>query len=298
LGSGAVIHALSGEQDITKMGGLRKKLPWTYRTFLFSTLAITGFPLLSGFFSKDEILWMALSSSSQVGGWVHLTAYLCGLVGAAITSFYMFRLVFLTFHGESRLPADVHVHKETWVMSVPLIILAGLAIVGGVVNMGPIGFHAFEHFLEPVVGDAREILTTPSAMSSGGWLWGGVAAAIAVFLIGWALARSLYLKNPEKPAQIAARAGGLYRLVFNKYFVDEIYDFLIIRPIHAFSVFLWKIFDDLIIDGLGVNGPAKVLRSLGGVGRRLQSGNAQAYAFWLFAGLAGALFYLLAVGVF
>ena len=128
LGSGAVIHALSGEQDITKMGGLRKKLPWTYWTFLISTLAIAGIPGFSGFFSKDEILWKALSTASHTGGWVHLAAYIMGLMGAALTAFYMFRLVFLTFHGESRLDPGVHVHHEDKVMTnrqFPDLALAG-----------------------------------------------------------------------------------------------------------------------------------------------------------------------------
>jgi NADH-quinone oxidoreductase subunit L len=295
LCAGQVIHALEGEQDIMKMGGLRKKLKWTYRTFLISTLAITGFPLLSGFFSKDEILWMALSTSSAAGGWIHYLAYVLGLAGAVITSFYMFRLLFLTFYGESRLDPAVHVHSEDKWMTGPLIILAVLAFFGGVVNMGPFGIHAFQHFLDPAVGAVQKMAVAPSDTASTTWMWFGVALALVVFVIGWISARYLYLRKPQLPAQIAQKLSWLFRRVYNKYHVDEAYEFLFIRPIHRFSVFLWMKFDDLVIDGIGVNGPGKVLRGVGGVGRRIQSGDVQAYAFWLFAGLAGILLYLILV---
>ncbi|HUU00463.1 MAG TPA: NADH-quinone oxidoreductase subunit L [Myxococcota bacterium] len=299
LGSGAVIHALSGEQDITKMGGLRKKLPWTYWTFLISTLAIAGFPPFSGFFSKDEILWQALSTSSNAGwaaGWVHLTAYILGLLGAAITSFYMFRLVFLTFHGESRLAPDVHVHREMKVMSWPLAALAGLAIIGGWVGASLFGVHGFEHFLEPVLGAAQEAAAVVRGFAHSHLAeWGAAGASVAVGLLGLLLAWALYLKSHGAPDRLADRWRPLYLLVYNKYWLDEIYDFMVIKPIYYFSVFLWRVVDVIIIDGLCVNGSARLVRGLGGVGSRLQSGNVQAYAFWLFAGVAAILLYLAVV---
>ncbi len=301
LGSGAVIHALSGVQDITKMGGLRKKLPWTYWTFLISTLAIAGFPPFAGFFSKDEILWKALSSTSHApwASWVHLAAYGMGILAAAITSFYMFRLVFLTFHGKSRLDPSIHVHHEMKSMSYPLAVLAGLATVAGWVGASLFGIHSFADFLDPVVGAAQKTAVVMRDFAHNHSIeWAAAVGSVAVAFIGLGLAWLLYIKSPDTPWRLAERFRFTYRLVFNKYWVDEFYEAFIIRPIHAFSVFLWRIVDVVIIDGFGVNGPARLLKGIGHVGRRLQSGNVQAYAFWLFAGVAGALLYLaLAVGV-
>jgi NADH-quinone oxidoreductase subunit L len=302
LGSGAVIHALSGEQDITKMGGLKKKLPWTYWTFMISTLAIAGFPFLSGFFSKDEILWKALSTLSNANwatGWVHLTAYVLGLTGAMITSFYMFRLVFLTFHGDSRLEEGLHVHHEMPIMSWPLAILAGLAVVGGWVGASLFGIHSFGDFLEPVVGQAQTsavVLKDFAHSHSTEWLSAG--ASVSVFVLGLLFAWILYLKKPELPKQIAAKIKIIHQLVFNKYWVDELYEYIVVKPIYYLSIFLWKIIDVIVIDDLGVNGPARLLRGLGGIGRRLQTGNVQFYALWLFIGLGGIFIYLAFAGIF
>jgi NADH-quinone oxidoreductase subunit L len=296
LGSGAVIHALEGEQDMRRMGGLRKKLPWTYMTFLISTIAIAGFPPLAGFFSKDEILWKAVSSTSKAdwAGWVHVVAYAMGIMGAAITSFYMFRLVFMTFHGEQR--SDIHVHHEMKVMSWPLAILAGLAFVGGWVNASLVGGHHFKHFLDPVVGSAQETAVTLTALAENHAAeWGFAGLSVLVAVIGLMVAHTLYLKKTEIPGQIVESAAGLHRLVFNKYYIDELYEMLVIKPIHFFSVILWKKIDVIVVDSVGVNGPPKLLRSLGGIGRLLQSGNAQAYAFWLFVGFAGLLGYVIYV---
>jgi len=303
LGSGAVIHALSGEQDIMKMGGLKKKLKWTYWTFLISTLAIAGFPPFSGFFSKDEILWKALSTASQAGwatGWVHLLAYLMALVGAAITAFYMFRLVFLTFHGESRLDPSVHVHHEMKVMSWPLAVLAGLAVIGGWVGASLFGIHGFAHFTDPVLGKAQQqAVALKDFAHSHGAEWGAAGLSVFVALLGFALAWYLYLKKPDAPKKIAERYKRLHRLVFNKYWIDEVYQALVIKPIHNFSIFLWRIIDEKLIDGLGVNGPAKLLRGVGGIARMFQSGNVQVYAFWMFVGVCAVLLYVMyAAGLF
>jgi len=303
LGSGAVIHALEGEQDITRMGGLRKKLPWTYWTFLISTLAIAGFPPFAGFFSKDEILWKALSTTSNApwaAGWVHSTAYALGLAGALITSFYMFRLVILTFHGESRLAPGVHVHHEMRVMSWPLAILAFLAVVGGWVGASLFGIHGFADFLEPVLGPAQQTAATLREFAhSHGAEWGAAGASVAVGIVGLLIARRLYLGRPYTAGDPAVEARGLHRLVFNKYFIDEIYEALVINPIHRLSVFLWKRVDEVAIDGIGVNGPARLLRGVGGIGRLLHSGNVQTYAFWTFVGFCAAVIYLVVVvGIF
>jgi len=298
LGSGAVIHALSGEQDIRKMGGLRRRLPWTYWTFLISTLAIAGFPPFAGFFSKDEILFQALTSTSRAGwaGWVHLAAYGLGLAGALLTSFYMFRLVFLTFHGDSRLPPEVHVHHEQAVMSWPLAILAALAVVGGWVGASLFGIHSFEHFLDPVLGRASEQAALVSELRHSHLVeWGGAAASVGVGLLGLLLAWWLYLRRPQLPEKLGASFRALYRLLLNKYWVDEIYETLVIKPIYYLSLFLWKFIDVVVIDGLGVNGPARLLRRLGYAGRRLQCGDLQVYAFWLAFGLVAAFAYLIVV---
>ena len=278
------------------MGGLRKKLPWTYWTFLISTLAIAGFPPFAGFFSKDEILWKAMSSDSAAGwaaGWVHLLAYGMGLLAAGITSFYMFRLVFLTFHGKSRLDPSVHVHHESPVMSIPLAVLAGLAIVGGWVGASLFGVHAFKHFLDPVLDLAQQQVVLRDFAHSHGAEWAGAGVSVLVALIGLLLARSLYLgESLDKPRQLAEKAGGLYRLVQDKYRIDELYQAVVLRPIYHFSMFLWKVIDEFFIDRLGVNGPPWLVRGIGGLGRLLHSGNVQVYAFWLFVGLSGAFAYL------
>ncbi len=296
LGSGAVIHALSGEQDMRRMGGLKKKLPWTYWTFLISTIAIAGFPPFAGFWSKDEILWKAISTTSKAdwAGWVHTAAYAMGLIGAAITSFYMFRLVFMTFHGEQR--SDIHVHHEMKVMSWPLAILAGLAAIGGFVNPSLLGGHAFKHFLEPVVGHAQEIAVASTAFAENHGVELGLAGlSVAVACLGLFIAWTLYMKRTDVPGKVIEAIPGLHKVVLNKYFIDEIYEASVIKPIHGFSVFLWKKMDAFVVDGLGVNGPPRVLKALGGIGRMLQSGNVQAYAFWLFVGFAGVLFYMIYV---
>ncbi|NOZ86494.1 MAG: NADH-quinone oxidoreductase subunit L [Deltaproteobacteria bacterium] len=290
LGSGAVIHALSGEQDMMRMGGLRRKMPWTYWTFLMSTLAISGCPFFSGFFSKDEILWKALSTSSPVGGWVHTLAYGLGLAAAAITAFYMFRLVFLTFHGESRIPDGVHVHQEKPVMSWPLAVLAFLAVVGGLPGASMFHVHWFEHFLEPVVATANVTQKGFASLQSSEWWAAG--GSVLVGLLGFALAFNLYLQRTSGPGYLAARFKRTYDLVKNKYYVDEIYEIFPIKFIYYLALGLWRIVDTLIIDGLCVNGPAYAARGLGYIGRELQSGNLQVYAFWIFIGFSTLLLYL------
>jgi NADH-quinone oxidoreductase subunit L len=293
LGAGAVIHALSGEQDLRRMGGLKKKLPFTYWTFLISTIAIAGFPPFAGFFSKDEILWKVVSTASKASwaaGWAHAAAYAMGIAGAAITSFYMFRLVFMTFHGEQR--SDIHVHHETFVMSAPLVVLAFFAATAGFFNPSLLGMESFKEFLEPVLGSAQKtavLLTSLSHSHSAEWAFAGVSVLVAA--LGLLLARSLYLKRTDTAGKIVARIPDFHRLVFNKYYVDEIYAFFVIRPIHAFSVFLWKFLDVILVDKIMVSGPPALLRGLGFVGRALQSGNVMAYAFWIFIGFSALLTY-------
>jgi NADH-quinone oxidoreductase subunit L len=182
------------------------------------------------------------------------------------------------------------------VMSWPLAVLAFLAFIGGWVNASLAGIHGFKHFLEPVTGHAQEVAVTLKHFAhSHSAEWAAAAASVIAGLIGLFLAWQMYIKNPDMPVNMARSLRGLYRMLFNKYWVDEIYETLVINPVHRFSIFMWKIIDVIIIDGIGVNGPARFMKGLGGIGRALQSGNVQTYAFWLFTGVAGVLIYLIYV---
>ncbi len=293
LGAGAVIHALSGEQDIRQMGGLKKKLPFTYWTFLASTIAIAGFPPCAGFFSKDEILWKVVSTASKAdwaASWVHAAAYAMGIAGAAITSFYMFRLVFMTFHGTQR--SNIHVHHETFVMSAPLVVLAFFAVTAGFVNPSLLGVEGLKEFLEPVLGRAQETAVALTALSHNhGAEWAFAGLSVAVAAVGLFIAWALYLKQTGVPARIVARIPAFHRMVLNKYYVDEIYEVLVVRPIHVLSIVLWKVADIVLVDKVMVSGPPALLRGLGVVGRALQSGNLMAYAFWIFIGFTALIVY-------
>jgi NADH-quinone oxidoreductase subunit L len=286
LGSGSVIHALSGEQDMRKMGSLKKHLPITFTTMFIGTLAIAGIPGLSGFFSKDEILWKSFSS---VHG--HLILWAIGTFAAGVTAFYMFRLVFLTFFGESRMEPQVekHVHESPYSMTVPLMLLAVLSVVGGWVGIPAVlgGYNYFEAWLAPVFGHGAE----GAAAHGGGHApvaleLGLMAGSVAVALCGIGLAWYLYRVRTEKPKEIAEAMPGLYDVVLNKYYVDEIYDILFVRRIRDGSVWLWQTFDAMFIDGI-VNGVAAVVRGAGDAVRRLQTGMVGNYAFSL---LLGAIF--------
>jgi NADH-quinone oxidoreductase subunit L len=296
LGSGSVIHALSGEQDMRKMGGLKKHLPITFTTMFIATLAIAGIPGLSGFFSKDEILWKAFSSPH---GSVLLWAI--GALAAGITAFYMFRLVFLTFFGASRMEPQVekHVHESPYSMTVPLMLLAVLSVVGGWIGMPAlIGdlFHLPNHFeawLAPVFGHGAEGAAHGAEHAPVALEWGLMAASVAVALCGIGLAYALYRVRTDKPKAIAESVPGLYDWVYHKYYVDEIYDIFIVRRIVNGSVWLWQAFDAAFIDG-AVNGIAATVRSAGDRLRRVQTGVVGGYAFSLLLGAVVIVGYFLA----
>jgi len=248
LGSGSVIHALSGEQDMRRMGALAEKIRTTWFTMFAATLAIAGIPPLAGFFSKDEILGRTFEHSRVL--WV------VGWVTAGMTAFYMFRLFFLTFHGTSRVPHEVehHIHESPGTMTGPLMVLAFLSVVGGWVGIGG----RFEHFLEPVVthhGEAtREAATVPSTE------YALMIASVLVALAGIWVAWRLYLKQPELPGQLASKWSELYRLVYRKYYVDEIYDALFVNRTKDLGTTLAS-FDANVIDGLGVDGAGWLTRA-------------------------------------
>ncbi len=283
LGSGSVIHALAGEQDMRKMGGVKKYMPVTFWTMFIATLAIAGIPGFSGFFSKDEILWKTFSSAhgSKI-------LWLVGSAAALITAFYMFRLVFMTFFGDSRMEPQVEAqaHESPKSMTVPLAILAVFSVIGGYIGMPHVlgGSNRFERFLEPVFaglsggGHAEAAHHPPVALELGLM---GLAVAIAVGGI-W-VAYTLYVKNRDLPGKIADKYHALYHVVYNKYFVDEIYHALVVYPLYRGSVLLWEIFDVLVVDGI-VNGVGQVLLGTGQAIRRLQTGMVQNYAFSLLLG--------------
>jgi NADH-quinone oxidoreductase subunit L len=298
LGAGSVMHALSGELDMRKMGALRKKIPITFWTFFIATLAIAGVPGLSGFFSKDEILWQAFSSSHG-----HFVLWLVAAIAAGMTAFYMFRALFMTFFGQSRVDEHVahHIHESPKIMTVPLMVLAVLSIIGGYIGVPHVlgGANHIHEFLAPVLGGGAEpakahagisILTQAWASSGEG---GGHSAAalellmmvvsVVIALIGIGIAYLFYVKNPALPKLLAERWKGLYKLVFNKYYVDELYEILFINSLKNLGTGLWKGFDEFVIDGT-INGIAYLVGSLSGVMRRMQTGLVQNYAFSMVIG--------------
>jgi NADH-quinone oxidoreductase subunit L len=286
LGAGAVIHALHDEQDIRTMGGLRSHLPVTYWTFLAAAVAIAGMPPLSGFFSKDEILWKTFADG-------HPVLWVLGLVGAGLTALYVFRLVALTFHGEPRWKG--HPHDAPASMAVPLMILAALSVVGGVVgiphSLG--GSNILEHWLEPVFAPAHTLLAL-GGHESVATEYLLMAASVAVAGAGILVAWRWYTRRPEVPARWKAGVPGVYRLLLNKYFVDEAYDATIVRPLTRGSEkLLWKRVDNGLIDG-AVNGTATLIAFLSRSLRVFQTGETDRYVFVFLLGVVGILGWLLA----
>ncbi len=275
LTAGSVMHAMANELDIRKMGGLRNKLPITHATFLVGALAIAGAPFLSGFWSKDEILHSAWGSSKII--------YIIGLAAAFLTAFYMFRLIFVTFYGKSRVEPEIapHVHESPAVMWLPLVILAIPAALIGLL-LGIRGHYSwFHHFTENVTGfkgEAPEGSAIPFMIISS-----------IVGILGIAYAWTQYKDRVPSDEPINA----LQKLVDNKFYVDEIYNTFIVQPIKNASHFLlWKLFDVGIIDGI-VNGVAALIRVIGGLFRRLQTGVVQAYILSMVIGIVLFLAYYL-----
>jgi len=275
LGAGSVIHAVH-EQDIQKMGGLKAAMPMTYKTFLVAALAIAGIPPLSGFFSKDEILSRAFSHGSPV-------LWFAGWMTAGLTAFYMFRLVSLTFEGEERWSHDKHPHESPRIMTFPLLVLAVLSALGGFIGIPAVlgGGNAIEQWLEPVFQRAETQMATPDTLSHGVEILLMILSVIAG-VAGIVLARRMFLK---KGAAAVRHKGFIYKLLWNKYYVDEIYDGAIVHPIVKGSEkLLWKGVDVLIIDGL-VNGVAQLTALLSGQMRKIQAGVTQNYIFAFVIGI-------------
>ncbi|HEX7917747.1 MAG TPA: NADH-quinone oxidoreductase subunit L [Gemmatimonadales bacterium] len=302
LGSGSVIHAMhhayhathshDDAQDMRNMGGLRKYMPVTFWLMTLATLAIAGFPLLSGFFSKDEILAAAFARGAESK--VYYVFWAAGFAAALCTAIYMARLITMTFLGENRTGAkeQEHLHEAPWIMTGPLLVLGALSVIGGAINAPAlIGGHAWlEHWLEPVLAPAEAV--RPVLMPHGSTEYTLMAIAVAIGLGGLWYGWRMTMHSTLVPAAKAVADTGFGRVLFKKYYVDEIYDALIVRPLQAFSdLVLWKQADQGMIDGV-VNGAATVARGLGRVGSWLQTGQVGLYVV-LF--LAGALYVIHAV---
>jgi NADH-quinone oxidoreductase subunit L len=294
LAAGSVIHALSGEQDMRHMGGLRTRTPITFWTMSAGVFAIAGIPPFAGFFSKDEILYQTFISPNPL----HIVLWLAGLLTAGMTSFYMFRLWFKTFFGQPRF--DEHashdhgsshpVHESPWIMLLPLVVLALLSVVGGWVGIPSAlgGHNTIEQFLSPVftTGTAAEATTAATSHSLELIL---AAVSVLVALTGFYFAWLFYYKKPGTADALAQRSRTAYALVENKYWVDEIYNAFLVTPLLMFT----RGFLELIVDRGFVNGSARVAaistRALAYATRKQISGNIRSYAGWLAAGAAAVI---------
>jgi NADH-quinone oxidoreductase subunit L len=278
LGAGSVIHALSGEQDLRKMGGLARKLPVTWYTMLVATVAIAGLPPFSGFFSKDEILAGAFFAGKPA-------IFALGLVGAALTAFYMGRLLFLTFLGRSRVDHEVahHVHESPPVMTVPLAILAVLAAGAGAWGLPGAHGSAIGRFLAPVLAGGHE-----AEAARHGPAWALMAVSVAAALAGLLVAWEMYVRGRADLAKVGVPQNAIHRLLLNKYYVDELYDRAIVQPIFALSRWCAEVFDAGVIDG-AVNGVATVVERAARRLRRYQTGFVMNYALSMLVGVVALL---------
>jgi len=284
LGAGSISHALSGELDMRKMGAMKKEIPITYWTFMIATLAICGIFPFAGFFSKDEILFHSL-----VDG--HIFYWGVATAAAFITAFYMFRAVFMVFYGESRVDHDVahHIHESPPIMTVPLMLLAVGSALGGLVGIPIIeGGHVFKDFLAPsIIYSAGHHVGHYSISFEVGMMLLSMAVAFA----GIFTAYRLYIARPDLPAVLAQKFKVPYELIYNKYYMDEIYDMAVVEPIKDGSNFLWTGVDDKVVDG-AVNGSAGVVAWLSAHFRKLETGFLQNYALAIVLGVALIVGYL------
>ncbi|MBZ9979454.1 NADH-quinone oxidoreductase subunit L [Mesorhizobium sp. BR-1-1-10] len=294
LGSGSVIHAVSDEQDMRKMGGLRQLIPTTYWMMVIGTLALTGVGIpvtvigTAGFFSKDAIIEASFAGHNSVAG----LAFILLVIAACFTSFYSWRLIFMTFHGKPRASHEVmhHVHESPPVMLVPLFILAAGALFAGVIfhnsfiGEGYAEFWKASLFTLPDNHILHEIHELP--------LWVELSPFIAM-LIGFALAWKFYIRSPEMPVNLAAQHRGLYAFLLNKWYFDELYDFLFVRPAKRLGHFLWKTGDGTIIDGLGPDGISARVVDVTNRVVKLQTGYLYHYAFAMLIGVAALVTWMM-----
>ncbi|MXN67036.1 NADH-quinone oxidoreductase subunit L [Stappia sp. GBMRC 2046] len=281
LGAGSVIHAVSDEQDMRKMGGLRKHIPVTYWMMIIGTLALTGFPLTAGYFSKDAIIESAFvghNSFALYGFWLTVAA-------AALTSFYSWRLAFMTFHGKPRAPVDVmkHVHESPYVMTVPLMILAAGALFAGLIFSGVFIGEGYGEFWRTSLFTSSENHVLHDMHDVPTWV---KFAPLVMMIGGFALAWLFYIRSPETPKRLAERHEGLYKFLLNKWYFDELYDAIFVRPAMWVGRQLWKKGDGATIDGLGPDGIAARVQNVTTWVVRLQTGYIYHYAFAMLIGVA------------
>jgi NADH-quinone oxidoreductase subunit L len=288
LGAGSVMHAMAGELDIQKMGGLKKHLPWTYWTFLLASLSISGVPLLSGFFSKDEILWRAYSS-----GPLGQILFAIGALTALLTAFYSFRIIYVAFHGEFRgtHEQEHHLHESPKTMTIPLVILAVGAVLAGYVGVSPLIANtfglkpdAFGEFMAPVLGHAKGEGTHAEEIAT-------MTLSILLGLSGIAFAAFMYLRKTDLPKRLGEVFAWPYKVLWNKYYVDELYDFMVVRPtLWIAKNVIVKVMDGKIIEGT-VNGVPRLIGRFSSWLRSIQTGMVHQYA----AVMAIGAFFVIAV---
>ena len=290
MGAGSVIHAMEhavghdkDPQDLRYMGGLKDKMPTTYKTMLIATLALSGIPPFAGFFSKDSILWGAFVAHPLLWG--------VGVLAAFMTAFYMFRLVFLTFHGTTRLSSEQagHIHEAPKLMTVPLLILAVLSLVGGLIGIPELfghGLDRFGDFLQPVFADLPAHETGHAAA----YEWLTLLTSVVIAVVGIAYARKVYVVQGMVPG-FDEPASGLHRLSLHKYYIDELYSRIIIKPIEQLAWVFWKIIDLVLIDGILTIG-ALMVKGFGSIFRYTQTGVVQNYALIMVLGAVIVLGYL------
>ena len=300
LAAGSVIIAMHHEQDIRRMGGLRKYMPVTYWTALIGSLALIGFPGTAGFFSKDALIEAVHASWSQQGGMAHAIAYWSVLLGVFVTALYSFRMFFLVFHGEERMDAATrsHLHEPPAVVTVPLILLAVPSLLVGWPAIGPLLFGDF-------FGDAIRVAPEHGALAAVGEKFHGPAGfilhafggpAVYLALAGLVVAWYVWLRRPELATRASERLSALYRLLLNKYYADELYQRVFAAGGRGVGTVLWKAGDQAVIDGIMVNGTARAIGRLAAVVRRVQSGYLYHYAFAMVIGLTALLGWLLWAG--
>ncbi|HET7824312.1 MAG TPA: NADH-quinone oxidoreductase subunit L [Anaeromyxobacter sp.] len=299
LGAGSVMHGMGDETDIRKMGGLARKMPLTALTFGISTLAITGFVPLSGFWSKDAILGNALFSHNPAWHSVGLWAYAIGTAAALGTAFYMSRLYFLTFVGKPRTPQAEHAHESSPIMTVPLLVLAFLAVVALVLALPGHSEWSmiYEHYMVPVFAPATQQLLRVGHLHAGDHpAWPFFAAWVAA-AVGTAIAFAMYAGAwRTAPERLARAFPGLYRFAYEKFRVDELYEAIVLEPVKYLAYVLWRVVDVFAIDGIFVNGVARTVALVGGAVRGFQNGDVQRYAAIMAVAAAVILWSVLGVG--
>ena len=297
LAAGSVIIALHHEQDIRKMGGLRKYMPITYGTALIGTLALIGFPGFSGFFSKDALIEAVHLSTTPGAGY----AYWCVLLGVFVTALYSFRLLFVVFHGEERIDrhAREHLKESPAVVTVPLVLLAVPSVTIGWVTIGPVLFGEFFDDSIFVLGEPGVVgLVAEEFHGPGAFIVHAATSSIALYLAaaGALVAWFLYLKRPELPGLIRDRLAILHLVLDNKYYFDWFYENVVAAATRMLAGSLWRVADVGLIDGVGINGSARGVRYLAGVVRTLQTGYLYHYAFAMIIGLTVILGWLVLGG--